>query len=126
MARVVWRCPCRGPPQPPPDAVSTEVDWGITPQELQKYKDLAAHGDLTAMQFLEDYFYTTFGEYNEEGIYWNLQLARHGDCRNWEELMFNVAEIGITIPKGLLNKGENLEQIGEKNRCPNYVPRKMR
>jgi hypothetical protein len=103
-----------------------EAHVELSDVELADLKQIAESGDLAATNTLVDYYYINHGDLNEDGIYWELQAARRGDCERWADLMFMVVDDGDPLPARFFSEGETLQSIGEASGCPPYIPRKKR
>lgn len=122
MALALLVCSaCGDPAAEQRHEVANEAQVEISDAELADLTQRADAGDLTAIKTLINFYYVNHGDQNPDGIYWELQAARRGDCEHWRDLMF-MEESGFAVPRSFLAEGETLTAIGAAHGCPPYVP----
>lgn len=113
--------PPQGAPAQPSQEVATEAHVDISDAELANLRRRAEAGDLPAIEILINFYHINHGDQDPDGIYWELQAARRGDCERWRDLMF-MEESGFAVPRSFFVERETLAGIGEAHECPPYMP----
>lgn len=111
--------------QDPMEPIANEAIVQLSSTEIAELRRRADSGDVQAMDELANYYLVNYGDWNEDTIYWQLQLARNGSCEHWQSLMF-IEMDGFPIPNKFLKEGETLKAIGEQAGCPPYNAKKLR